>query len=39
MAETTTPETAVRNYLTSLTDPDSLVNTVEAERGGVPSSV
>ena len=32
MAETTTPETAVRNYLTSLTDPDSLVNTVEAER-------
>jgi len=32
MAETTTPETAVRDYLTSLTDPDSLVNTVEAER-------
>jgi hypothetical protein len=28
----TTPETAVRNYLIFLTDPDSLVNTVEADR-------
>ena len=31
MAETT-PEDAVRDYLTSLTDPDSLLNTQEVDR-------
>src|SRR5688572_15075253 len=32
MTSTTSPETAVRNYLTFLSDPDSLIDAKEVER-------